>query len=82
MPKYKFSSNLTIEQRTVIYKFWEKRGPNATARKSLKLVGKRLERHQVKRIVKQHKAYLAEQLETAKAKDTKKGLKRKNTPIR
>ena len=82
MPRLKHSNNTTIEQRTIIFDFFQKKGPNATARKSLKLIGKRLERHQVNTIVRQHEAYLKEQVKAAKSKDMKNGRKRKNTPIR
>ena len=82
MPKNKFASNTSIEQREIIYKFCKEKGPNATARKSLKLIGKRLQRHQVTRYVKQYEAHLAEQVNTAQKTDAKKNQKRKSTPIR
>ena len=82
MPKNKFASNTSIEQREIIYKFCKEKGPNATARKSLKLIGKRLQRSQVTEYVKQYEEHLAEQINIAQTTDAKKNQKRKTTPIR
>ena len=72
---------IEVEQRRIIYDYCQEKGPNATARKSLKLIGKRLQRGQVTTYVKQYEQYLGDQIKAEKIKDEKANTKRKGKDL-